>query len=147
MSQLRKAEFLQNKFVNCLNWLKDWSTRWHIQAENTPAILSGLTTKVTEISNDKDLVMAYSNEMFFEALMRQEWLRSFFVTLHKYYKLSGEERNTEVDKLLADGRILLDKATQMLDFAEANKELLKQDLFKAGAYTEIFFWPYLYAEK
>lgn len=147
MSGLRKPEFLQGKLANCLTWLKEWPERWNIAENDRPEFMNAITKRVDDISKDKDNIALYCNETFLMAFMSQDFLRSFFLTLHKFYKLSGDERNNEVDKLLVDGRTLVTKITEILNFAEANKDLLKQDLFKAGAYTEIFFWPYLYAEK
>lgn len=140
---LRAPEFLQGKLKNCFDWFSRWQERWVLPED---LVLPETIQKITDtMKNTTDEEYAtYVNESFLSGVTHKEFIRLFLVHLHKFYKLNGTERHDEVEKALKDARALVQKANDALDMLEKNKELLQTELFKAGAYTEILFWPYLY---
>ena len=141
----RDEAWLDGKLVNFLGWASNALARYaFITDENKEKA----RVEITKLLGDKSERQKFTSELTLYGITRTHpMVVTGLVALQRFYHLAPENREEETKAGIAAIQQFIDCAQKALDALKEDQEALALDLRTVGAYTEIFFGPYLKQQK
>lgn len=136
------SSFLEQKYSNAVKWLCRCVLKYG--PPNNQNVLQ-IVKKVNSLIDDENIKKHATNPIFLGGVISQLPPAVFDVVVEgrELYHISDEQRLAFVEKQVADFRQTIKTIGEILDYVEAHKEEVASDLRNLGAYTEIFFGPFI----